>query len=193
MLNKDNKNIDKSRKRAYGSDEESEVLDIDEASIEAVSKLKSKLKKCLEERKEFLDGWQRSKAELINARKQDALQNKKAQLRIREDLVYQLLPVLDSFDMAFSDTEKMEKVDDNWKVGIQNIHSQLKDLLRSVGVTTIENVGEPFDPSRHDPIETVAAKKKAEDGSVREILQKGYILNDSVIRAARVRVAEFKE
>lgn len=190
MLKKDKKNIDKGDKKAYSYDEESEILDIEEESSEALAKVKQKLKKCLEERKEFLDGWQRSKAELINARKQDDLQNKKVVLRMQEDFVYQLLPVLDSFDMAFLDTKEMEKADGNWKVGVQNIYSQLKDFLKSIGVVTIEEVGETFDPNKHDPIEVVPTTKKEEDGLVIEVFQKGYIFNDNIIRAARVRVAE---
>ena len=187
----DKSKVDKKNKREYSSDEEFDVLDIDEKSGEAVAKLKQMLKECQQERREFLDGWQRSKAELINARKQDIEQNKKAFLRIQEDFILQLLPILDSFDMAFADTKEAVKVDSDWAVGVQNIHSQLKAFLSSVGVSTIEQIGEPFDPKKHDSAETILTKKREEDGLIVEVLQKGYIFGDTIVRAARVRVAEF--
>ena len=187
----DKSKVDKKKKREYSSDEEFDVFEIDEKSGEAVAKLKHMLKECQQERREFLDGWQRSKAELINARKQDVEQNKKAFLRIQEDFILRLLPILDSFDMAFADTKEEVKVDSDWVVGVQNIHSQLKAFLSSVGVSTIEQIGEPFDPKKHDSAETVLTKKREEDGLIVEVLQKGYVFGDSIVRAARVRVAEF--
>ena len=187
----DKSKVDKKNKREYSSDEEFDVLDIDEKSGEAVAKLKQMLKECQQERREFLDGWQRSKAELINARKQDVEQNKKAFLRIQEDFILRLLHILDSFDMAFADTKEAVKVDSDWVVGVQNIHSQLKAFLSSVGVSTIEQIGEPFDPKKHDSAETILTKKREEDGLIVEVLQKGYIFGDTIVRAARVRVAEF--
>jgi len=189
----DKRKLDKNTKKTYSYDIESDVSDIDAESTEAIVKLKQKLKKCLEERKEFLDGWQRSKAELINARKQDAKANEKISLRIQEDFIFQLLPILDSFDMAFTDTKEQAPTDGNWRMGIQNIHSQLKAFLRVVGASTVGQVGESFDPKKHDSIETIPTKKKEEDGLIVEVIQSGYTLNDVTIRAARVRVSEFVE
>lgn len=192
----DNPKIDKKNKRVYSPDEEFDVLDVDrDTDVEpdnAIAKLKQKLKECQQERKEFLDGWQRSKAELINARKQDFEQNKQALSRFREDFVYQLLPVLDSFEMAFADAKAWEKIDSNWSKGVQNIYSQFKTFLTTLSVHTIDQKGESFDPKKHDCIETVLTTKKEENGLIVEILQKGYMLNDTIIRAARVRVAKIE-
>ncbi|MCH7756561.1 nucleotide exchange factor GrpE [Patescibacteria group bacterium] len=186
--------IDKVDKRAYSTDEDLDILDqdVEIESNEAIAKLKKKLKECQQEKKEFLDGWQRSKAELINARKQDTEHNKQTLSRLEENFIYQLLPVLDSFDMAFADTKALEKVDSNWKNGVQNIHSQFKTFLKDLGVHSIDQTNVPFDPNKHDCIETVLTTKKEQDDLIFEVLQKGYMLNDTVIRAARVRIFKFK-
>ena len=182
--------VDKSNKNEYSSQEEFDDLDgdIDVKLDDAIGRLKQKLKECQQERKEFLDGWQRSKAELINARKQDIKQNKQIISRFREDFVYQLLPVLDSFEMAFSDAEALEKVDRNWSKGVQNIYSQLQTFLTDLGVHTIDQMNVPFDPKKHDCIETTPTTTKEQDGLIVEVFQKGYMLSDTTIRAARVRV-----
>ena len=166
--------------------------DVEIESNEAIAKLKKKLKECQQEKKEFLDGWQRSKAELINARKQDTEHNKQTLSRLEENFIYQLLPVLDSFDMAFADTKALEKVDSNWKDGVQNIYSQFKTFLKDFGVHTIDQTDVPFDPNRHDCIETISTTKKEQDGLVVEVLQRGYILSDTIIRPARVRIYKIK-
>lgn len=189
---RENKNIDKGNKKTYSYDKEPDISDAFGESSEIVIKLKQKLKNCLVERKEYLDGWQRSKAELINARKQDAEQNERTYLRKQEDFIFQLLPILDSFDLAFTDTKEIEKVDNNWRIGIQNIHSQFKAFLKSVDVDTIEQAGELFDPEKHDSVEIISTTNKKEDGLIVEVLQKGYILKGNIIRPARVRVYEFK-
>ena len=189
-----NLKIDKDDKRAYSADEDLDILDrdVEIESNEAIAKLKVRLRACQQERKEFLDGWQRSKAELINARKRDTEHNKQVVSRLEENFVYQLLPVLDSFDMAFADTAALEKVDSNWKNGVQNIYSQFKTFLKDLGVQTIDQTGVAFDPNKHDCIKTISTTKKDQDDLVSEVLQKGYILNNNVIRVARVCISKIE-
>ncbi len=162
----------------------------EEAGREIIKKLRKRLKACEKEKKEYLDGWQRSKADFLNARKQDAKVQKITLEYSKERVVKDILPVIDSFDIAFQD--KAKNKDPEWSRGIGNIHAQLVSILRGYGVNEINSEGEIFDPSRHDPIETVSTSRKEEDNHVTAVLQKGYEMNGRVIRAARVRVAHFK-
>ena len=166
-----------------------EFEDIDEEAriTLSVKKVRDKLKACETEKKEYLDGWQRSKADFLNARKQDAKTLYTAVMRSKESMVLDILPILDSFDMAFSDKAKDQSPE--WSIGIQNIHSQLLSILKEHNVVVLNPKGEIFDTSKHDSIETIDTDKKKDDNHIVKVLQKGYEMNGRLIRAAKVKVA----
>jgi molecular chaperone GrpE len=156
-------------------------------------KLRDELAQCQNEKQEYLEGWQRAKADLINFRRDsDEARKKMAQLAT-EDLIAQLLPVLDSFDMAFRNKTAWEEAPLSWRTGIEYIYSQLLSVLQSHGLVQLNPIGETFDPRLHDSLETVPVQTDADAGKVLDVIQKGYMLYDRMIRAARVRVGEFKE
>lgn len=164
-------------------------------TLDPVAKLKQlreKLKKSEAERMEYLAGWQRAKADLINARKRDEEDKKEFVKYANEDLVGEILSVLDSFDMAFVNKESWEKVDKNWRNGVEYIYSQLLSVLERFNLKIINPVGQKFDPNHHISIETVSVTDKNQDGMIVEVIQKGYGLGDKVIRAPKVKVGEFK-
>jgi len=90
----------------------------DESKIDAkLKKVKEELKNCLAEKKEYLEGWQRSKADFVNLQKSvdyDKLRFKRLGV---EGVVLELLPTLDSFEMAFKDEDAWKKVDSNFHIG----------------------------------------------------------------------------
>ena len=99
------------------------------------------------------------------------------------------MPALDSFHTAFGNKIAWEKVDLNWRMGVQHIYSQLRTVLEKHGITLIEpKVGEPFDPKKHESIKTVAVSKPEENHTVLEVLQKGYALHGKILEAAKVKV-----
>ena len=157
-----------------------------------IKQLREKLKKSEAERMEYLSGWQRAKADLINARKRDEEDKKDFVKYANEDLISEILSVLDSFDMAFANKEAWEKVDKNWRVGVEYIYSQLLSALERFNLKVINPVGQKFDPNHHVSIEGVEVTDKAQDGMIVSVVQKGYELSGKVIRAPKVRVGEFK-
>ena len=157
-----------------------------------IKQLREKLKKSEAERMEYLSGWQRAKADLINARKRDEEDKKDFVKYANEDLISEFLSVLDSFDMAFANKEAWEKVDKNWRVGVEYIYSQLLSALERFNLKVINPVGQKFDPNHHVSIEGVEVTDKAQDGMIVSVVQKGYELSGKVIRAPKVRVGEFK-
>ena len=155
-------------------------------------KLKEKLKKCEEERGEYLAGWQRAKADLVNQRKEFEERSAAVGTFAKEGLIIELLGVLDSFEMAFKNKEKWEEVDENWRKGVEYIHTQLDTTLHAHGLTRIEAVGNTFEPMRHESVETLKTDEEEKGGLVAEVVQSGYMMEDKVIRAAKVKVYEYQ-
>ena len=168
------------------------VEDLEDSDNNTVKKLRDKLKKCVEEKQEYLDGWQRSKADFVNARKKDEEMRSGLISFAKEGLILDLLTSVDNFDMAFANKEVWESVDKNWRIGIEHIHSQLLKTLEEHGLEQFDPTGEQFDHNRHDSVETVVVDKKEEDHKVVEVIQKGYILGGKIIRPAKVKVGQLE-
>ena len=190
-----NQGFDTENGNGYGSettdDDVTVVVDEDlESPKDTVKKLREKLKQAQEERREYLEGWQRAKAELVNARKKDEEKLTDKMCRLQEEYVLRLLPVLDSFHLAFSG--ETEHTDAEWRKGIERILGQFNQILISIGVEEIEAVGKQFDPNFHESVQTVKTERKDEDNIVTQEIQKGYVLGDRVIRATKVCVAHYE-
>lgn len=160
---------------------------------ETIKKLREELKRCGEERQEYLTGWQRAKADLINARKRDGEERKEFVKFANERLIESLLPILESFDMAIGNKESWEKVDKNWRMGVEYIYSQLKKALSDAGLEEINPVGQAFDHKRDEANEYVSVSDEKEHHKIVAVVQKGYILNGKLLRPPKVKVGEFKK
>ncbi len=158
-----------------------------------VKKLKVELEACKKEKQEYLDGWQRMRADMVNIKKREEEERKEFIKFAKEGVVEELLPVLQSFDMAMGNKESWEKVDSNWRAGIEYIAKQFKAVLLSHGLEEINPIGEVFDPARDESIEHVEVGEVEKDHKIIEVVQKGYKLHDKIIRPARVKVGEFKK
>lgn len=157
----------------------------EESTQEMVKNLREKLKKALAEKQEYLNNWQRDKAEFLNARKRDQEVQKDFTRFSNENLISELIPVLDSFSMAMGNRETWEKADKSWRVGVEYIANQLKKTLENFGLKEIDPIGKPFDPMRDEAIED--GKKS---NLVTTVVQKGYELNGKVLKAPKVKVGE---
>lgn len=156
----------------------------DSSFQEKIKKFQEKLKKCQELKEEYLDGWQRAKADLINARKDDERRNQEFLKFANAALIFEILPILDSFDLAFAnENSKFSK-------GIFLIKMQLEDVLKKYGLEVIKSVGEKFNLQLHEVIQEVESEK--EEGIITEEIQKGYLLNGKVLRPARVKINKKK-
>ena len=160
---------------------------------ETVSGLKERLALALKEKQEYLDKWQRGAAEFQNIRKRDAEDNERFRKYAAENLVSELLPVLDSFNMAFSNKEAWEKVDKNWRVGVEYIANQLKGVLESNGLKELNPIGEKFDPMLHEAVEFEEVVDESKNQFITDVIHKGYSFYDRVLKAPKVKVAEYKK
>ncbi len=108
-----------------------------------------------------------------------------------KDLIMDILPIIDNLEIALQSQEK--NVDEKEELsefvkGVELIYSQLIDMLKRAGVEQIDAYGKSFDPHYHECL--MQAESDKESGTVIEQFQKGYILNGSVIRPAKVKVAK---
>ena len=140
------------------------------------------------ENEELIDTLQRVKAEFDNYRKRAARDQESLVARAHERLVKELLPILDDLERALGAAEQHEeaKLED----GVRLVHRSLAEALSREGLAEIETEGK-FDPHVHEALLTQPSE--AEEGSVIEVLQRGYKLGDRVLRPARVVVAGPKE
>ena len=154
----------------------------------AIEKLRTRLKKCLAEKQEYLDGWQRSKADFVNARKEEGNRRKELIAFSEERLLLELIPILDSFDLATGNRTLWESVSKEWRIGIESIRSQLVTILKSHRVEIFDPAGEPFSPAEHVAIDTLPTDREEKDQIVATVLQKGYRLEGKIIRPAHVTI-----
>lgn len=156
-------------------------------------KLRAKIKELEKKNAELLDGWQRDKAEFINARKRDEEQKATFLKFSKEDLISELLMVLDSFESAFKDKEAWEKADKNWRMGVEYIHSQLMNIMGQNGLKVVNPIGEMYDHARDEAVETVKVDEEKDDGKILDVVRVGYELHGKELRAPKVRVAHFEK
>ncbi len=154
---------------------------------------------CAKERDEYLAGWKRAKADLINYQRDEQKRFEEFASFAVGDLLRDLIPVLDSFNLAISMMEREERLNaatasperpsDGRSRGIYMLRSQLEDVLKRRGLEPIgASPGDPFDPSRHEAVAEVESTHPP--GSIAEVVEQGYQLGGKVIRAARVKVAK---
>lgn len=137
------------------------------------------------EREEYLDGWQRSRAELINYKKDEAKRFEEFRKIANEMIVRDLIVVLDSFDLALTTLEK----DGNIEKGLYLIKAQFEDILKNYGLERVTiSVGQPFDPLIAEAVVEVESNRPS--GTIVEEVEKGYTLYGKLIRPARVKVAK---
>ena len=133
-----------------------------------------KLSLCEKERDEYLNGWKRAKADLINARKEWEIQIKNLRDFAKTETVGKLLPILD----ALEGTKEIE--------GWNEMRKLAEDTFKKIGVEEIKSLGEEFNPECHESV----GDGEGEEHKVIEVVQKGYRIGDTVIRPARVIIGK---
>ena len=158
-----------------------------------VKRLRERLEATVKEKQEYLNNWQRERADFQNYKKEEMTRLARTKEVATERFVEDLLPVLDAYDMAFSNKEAWEKVDKNWRIGVEYIHAQLLKVLGDYGVVPIAvKDGDTFDANLHESIESVETEDGDKDHTVAQIIQSGYKIGERVLRPARVKVWSHK-
>lgn len=174
-------------------DEDQEITfseEEEENSSALIKKLREKLKQSEEKAAEYLIGWQKERAESVNIRKRMEDEKKDFAKFANENLITEILPALDSFDLAFSNKKSWAELPKEWTKGIEYIYTQLLGALESNGVKRVYPLGQTFDPLYHEALGTIAVEKDEDDHKVIEVVQPGYTYSGKTLRTAKVKVGE---
>jgi molecular chaperone GrpE len=153
-----------------------------------LEELKKKLEECQKLKDEYLAGWQRARAELLNYKKEELERIGELIKYADTGLISKILPILDNFEIAEKNLPDNLKLDENVK-GLLQIKNQILDFLKNQGVETIKCLGEKFDPNFMEAVAEIEASEK-NSGMVVEEIQRGYLIHGRLLRPAKVKIAK---
>ncbi len=145
-----------------------------------VAKLKAELEACQKERQEYMDGWQRAKADYVNSLKRFDEEKKAERGRGVVKAAEALLPAFDALERAKAHGDIPE--------GFAGIVKQLESGFSSLGLEAFGAAGEAFDPALHEALGQDAAESAEQDDTVSAVLEQGWKIGNAVVRPAKVRV-----
>jgi molecular chaperone GrpE len=140
---------------------------------------------------EYLELARRTKADFENFRKRMAAETQAAAVRGKAQLAAEVVPALDDLERAIqaAGLDPEGDSEDGLAHGVLLVFRSLREGLKRSGIEAVDPKGEKFDPNQHEALSTVPVEG-ADSGTVVEVLQKGYCLNEQLIRPARVVVSE---
>lgn len=170
------------------------VSEEDENIPRLLSKMRKKIEELEKEKQDNLNGWQRERADSVNFKRRSEEEKRELIKFANERLIEEIIPVLESFEMAFSNKKVWESLPSEWRKGVEYIHSQLLNVLKSNGLEELNPPkGEKFNPNLHIAESSTPTFDKEEDNVIIQVVKKGYGLNGKIIMAPRVVVAEYRE
>ena len=153
------------------------------------SKVEEQLEQAESELLELKDKHIRLQAEFDNYRKRTLKERMELLKTASESLLISILPVIDDFDRAVQTLDKVEE-EGHLKDGVLLIYNKFQDFLKQNGVKEIEAKDQTFDTDLHEAITKIPAPTKDLKGKIVDVVQKGYYLNDKIIRFSKVVIGE---
>jgi molecular chaperone GrpE len=168
-----------------------ESLDVEteeqSASQEAEDALMAELVECQRQSQEYLDGWQRARAEFANYKKRVERDQEHLRQNISAEILRRYLDVLDDLALALKNRPESDE-GAAWASGIELIYRKMLSLLETHGVQMMQADGQLFDPNLHEAISSEPSDDH-ESGEILEVIKSGYTIGERVLRPALVRVA----
>jgi molecular chaperone GrpE len=161
--------------------------DDDEPVEDPVEVLQASLGEITTKAEEYLDGWQRARADFANYKKRVLRENADIRQMARGEVIKLYLDIADDLGRALQ--EKPESGEEGtWADGIEIIFQKLRSRLEAEGIKPMNPLGEEFDPNIHEAL-MKEESKEYESGQIIEVMQEGYWIGEKVLRPALVRVA----
>lgn len=173
-------------KQAEDTNEASEQ-DAEQVSEDEELSIEEQLAQAQAQAEEYLDGWQRARAELSNVKKRIERERGEMHIRARVAVIARFLDVMDDLGRAL-DNAPQELADDSWTEGLLLVRRKFAKILEAEGVSEVEADGQEFDPAMHEAI-SAQESDEHEEGQIITVVQKGYALGDHIVRPALVIVA----
>lgn len=155
---------------------------------EDITDLKKELEEIRLKSEEYLEGWQRARAEFANFRKRVERDREQTHQVAAGNIMRSFLEVFDDLERALKNRPQ-EGEGAVWAGGIELIYRKFLKILESQGVKPMQAEGELFDPNLHEAI-THEESPGHESGEIIEVVQTGYMIGDRILRPALVRVAK---
>ena len=147
---------------------------------QALKKIKEQLRTCEKERGEYLAGWQRAKADFVNAKRQEEKERAAVIDYAKELVLYDILEIADNLEMALIHQEEP---------GIRSIYQKLISIFGRHGLKLMEaKPDDPFDPAFHLSLEGVPTEDESKEHKIHSIVKNGYILENKVVRPTHVKI-----
>jgi len=166
-----------------------------EAAEGKMQKLRKELAECRKEKQEYMDGWQRAKADYVNALKRFAEDAQAIELKGRIRALEALLPALDALERSKEHLPAMPahagQAGGELSAGFAAIAKQLESAFASLGVEETGKVGERFNPAFHEALGADPAESLETDDTITVVLEKGWRVGTIIVRPAKVRVGHF--
>jgi molecular chaperone GrpE len=173
---------------ANQSDQEATDTSSEQEEQEAEEQ-KDPLQQKQEEYQELYDKHLRLYSEFENFRRRSRKETADAKEKGRSDMVLAVLPVIDDFERALSSINESTESKDVYE-GVELIYNKFKNILSEQGLQEMQPVGETFDPDYHEAMTKMQAPSEDQKGKVIDVVEKGYMLNDRIVRHAKVVVGE---
>jgi len=178
----------------YSLDQDLDIEDIsaeaelvDEPGEDQIEALQASLGEMTTKAEEYLDGWQRARAEFANYKKRVLRENTDIRQMARGEVIKLYLDIADDLERALQ--EKPDNGEEGtWSDGIEIIFQKLRSRLEAEGLKPMNPLGEEFDPNIHEAL-MKEESEEYESGQIIEVMQEGYWIGDKVLRPAQVRVA----
>ena len=155
--------------------------------IQALKKIKKQLKECEQTKQEYLEGWQRVKADFINyQRRMENAANEKIE-RSNQSLLLKFLKIIDDFERLEEASHRKDINLETLKTAVQQIQKKIEKFFIQENITQIETLGKEFDPRWHEAIQQVTSPQK--HNTIVEEVETGYLINGKLLRPAKVKVA----
>jgi len=169
---------------------EEPVPSAEEAALfdDLINELQNELQEVRAKADEYLDGWQRSRAEFANYKKRVEREQAQVHQVAAGSIIKRYLEVLDDLERALRNRPQ-DGEGATWADGVELVYRKLQSILESEGVKPIQAQGQYFDPNFHEAV-TSEERDGYESGQIIEVLQQGYLLGERVLRPAVVRVAK---
>lgn len=156
---------------------------------EEIAQLRSELEQVKQKETEYLNGWQRERAEFFNYKKRMEREQAQGGQNSFVNAIRRYLDIADDLDRALKSKNRPVEGDGAvWANGIELIHRKMLAAFEADGIKPIDTDGKFFDPNMHEAI-SHEDHPDCESGQIIEVVQPGYTLGERVIRPARVRVA----
>ncbi len=169
-----------------GNEEEIITEEEESGGDQALQSLRQKLKKCVTEKQEYMEGWQRMRADFANEKRDSAVRLSAAQEYAFADAAEKIIPLIDAFDLAMS-APGWGVVDAAWRTGVEGLRSQALQALKELGVEPYSPLGDPFDPY------SMSASREVEGGESHTVIavdRIGFKQKEKILRPAFVAIAK---